>query len=531
MPMFKRRTLFLAAVAAIPPLTACDRAVRPAETNPQISLLVVSGNQQSGAAGSQLAQALIVKVTKANGVAVKGAVVNFRVTAGGGSVYAGAAQTDDRGIAQEIWTLGIRAGEPQRVEVRAVNAQGEALNYGTFTATAVPGPAARISMVRGDNQTVPPSTAVEIAPMVRVTDQFGNPSAGVAVSFTSSFGSASPAVVNTDARGLAATTWSAPFFSNNGIELTAQASGTGITGNPVVFNAFVAECGCWSFETSFPIATADLATIGVDGKLYALGGVRGNFALAMNQMYDPLTASWVAKATMPTARRSPAAAEVDGIIYVSGGINEQGRASLSSMDAYDPATDIWTPSAPMAVELQQHISAGIDGLVYVVGGLNMSNFQLNTRLEAYDPATNSWSSKAPLPSGRRWAAGAAVGGKLYVVGGYDENFEVTRTVQVYDPASNTWSSDTMPGRRVLAAAASAFGKLYVMGGQDENGTTTNSLFIYDPARRSWSTHFGMPTARYDFGAAFAGGSIFAVAGLNFSAPFSGFIDKVESFLP
>ncbi|MCG6957207.1 MAG: hypothetical protein LJF04_14555, partial [Gemmatimonadetes bacterium] len=65
--------------------------------------------------------------------------VNFRVIRGGGSVFAGSAETDDRGIAQEYWALGIDPGE-NVLEVRAVNpTTGEKEVYAEFSATGLPG--------------------------------------------------------------------------------------------------------------------------------------------------------------------------------------------------------------------------------------------------------------------------------------------------------------------------------------------------------------------------------------------------------
>src|SRR5216110_3307862 len=82
----------------------CERAVAPVQQIGDLRFSVVSGEGQTGAAGEQLAQPLVVKVTKPNGSPQKGQIVNFRVVAGNGSVYGGASLTDDGGLAQELWT-------------------------------------------------------------------------------------------------------------------------------------------------------------------------------------------------------------------------------------------------------------------------------------------------------------------------------------------------------------------------------------------------------------------------------------------
>src|SRR5690606_25807054 len=119
---------------------ACEEAGMPTEQplSPEpIQLCNGSGNKQTAAAGSELPNPLVVRVLTADGVPVRNQIVNFRVTKGGGSVFAGAALTNSEGVAQERWTLGSALGE-QNVEARAVDSgSGDKLLYATFAATAV----------------------------------------------------------------------------------------------------------------------------------------------------------------------------------------------------------------------------------------------------------------------------------------------------------------------------------------------------------------------------------------------------------
>lgn len=104
---------------------------------PPVHLDVLAGNHQSAPAGTELPAPLVVRVTDENGDPAGGRIVNFRVTAGGGEVFAGVALTDSRGIAQEWWTLGPTPGSPQEVEARAVDGEtGDPLVFATFEATA-----------------------------------------------------------------------------------------------------------------------------------------------------------------------------------------------------------------------------------------------------------------------------------------------------------------------------------------------------------------------------------------------------------
>jgi hypothetical protein len=116
-------------------LAACDD---PAVTGPigPVQLSVVSGDGQTGPAGQQLPDPLVVRVEDSRGKGVRGQIVNFRVVEGGGSVFAGASITNKDGIAQEKWTLGMTG--PQQVAARAVDTEtGEELTFAVFDATVV----------------------------------------------------------------------------------------------------------------------------------------------------------------------------------------------------------------------------------------------------------------------------------------------------------------------------------------------------------------------------------------------------------
>jgi alpha-tubulin suppressor-like RCC1 family protein len=134
----------LAVLASLDALlfTACNPEKQLSPTSgPAFSMQIVSGDLQSAPAGAELLNPLVVKVVDAAGRAVGGQLVNFRVTSGSGSVFAGSSLTDIAGIAQERWRLGTNPADSQRVEARAVdNATGAKVTFAIFKALVKPGP-------------------------------------------------------------------------------------------------------------------------------------------------------------------------------------------------------------------------------------------------------------------------------------------------------------------------------------------------------------------------------------------------------
>lgn len=141
---------------------------------PPAAMLIVSGDLQTAAVGTELPAPVVVKVTDAAGIPVKNQIVNFRVVAGGGSVFAGAALTNDAGEARERWTLGTVAGADQRLEARAVDPDtGDPLVFAVFRATAAPGAASQ--MVLTTNAAGAASgAAFTTQPVVTIRDAAGN---------------------------------------------------------------------------------------------------------------------------------------------------------------------------------------------------------------------------------------------------------------------------------------------------------------------------------------------------------------------
>ena len=171
---------------------ACNEVTSPRMRSPGVSLVIVSGEGQSGVVGTELAQPVVVKAVDAKGKAEPGMVVNFVVTSGGGRVYSGSAITDAQGVAADYWTIGTSTRVLQRLEVRTVHSDGTKEVLGAFTANPLPGAPASLTIVNGGySQWRRAGSAVLRSPSVRVDDQYGNPVGGVVVNFAVASGGGS----------------------------------------------------------------------------------------------------------------------------------------------------------------------------------------------------------------------------------------------------------------------------------------------------------------------------------------------------
>lgn len=222
-----RYTPFLGLLAAAT-LVSCgsDNLVLPSEGEPA-GISVVAGNEQSGRVGEMLADPLILQVTDASGRPVAGATVEVELDGTLDTV-----RTGNDGRASAEVALGSSVGElTGHARVVAPEAPGPIQT--TFTATAVSASANGLTLVSGDSQTGPAGTALPDPLVVKVTDGFGNPVAGVTVAWAAvGGGSVSASETTTDAAG--STSVTRTLGPAAGPQSTTATSG-GLAGSPLTF--------------------------------------------------------------------------------------------------------------------------------------------------------------------------------------------------------------------------------------------------------------------------------------------------------
>ncbi len=219
--------------------------------SPAASLVLVSGNNQTGAAGQPLANAFTVKVLDSSGNPVSGVSVTFSVTAGGGTLSASSVLTDNQGLASTVLTLGSSAGT-NTVVASSGTLAGSPITF-TASASAASSQPANLVMVSGNGQTGAAGQQLPGALTVKVTDANGNPVSGVSVTFsvTAGGGTISAASATTDSQGLASTRLT--LGASAGTNTVVASSGT-LAGSPITFNETGAASGssqttvAWSLQ-------------------------------------------------------------------------------------------------------------------------------------------------------------------------------------------------------------------------------------------------------------------------------------------
>ena len=174
------RHLLTGALCGLLSTALCLLAVVPAQAQ---TITISSGNNQTGQAGTTLANPLVVRVKGRTGGPLVGVTVTFAVTSGGGSLSAFSANTAGNGTASTQLTLGPAAG------INTVSATAANVGSVSFTETALAGAA--------------PATKLALTPVS------ANTQTGAAISYTATI---------QDANSNTATTATNPItFSASGV--------------------------------------------------------------------------------------------------------------------------------------------------------------------------------------------------------------------------------------------------------------------------------------------------------------------------
>lgn len=208
---------------------------------PQTAAIIqmVSGNDQTGTAGSLLPEELVVKVMDNQGGAVIAYPVEFSVVSGAAMISGESSLTvltDAQGLARAALTLGTTAGT---ISVTARTAPLTTLV--PFTARSISGAAYRMTAQSGFAQSGAPGKTLPSPIVASVCDSFGNPVAGYAVLFRvvsggGTLAGASEQVVISDAAGNASAFWTLGRYLGalNQLVISGTNSESALAGAPLL---------------------------------------------------------------------------------------------------------------------------------------------------------------------------------------------------------------------------------------------------------------------------------------------------------
>ena len=247
-------------------------------------------------------------------------------------------------------------------------------------------------------------------------------------------------------------------------------------------------------------------------------------ALASAQIYNPVSNTWAATASMSTGRDNATATLLgNGTVLVAGGqyIVKESSGGVTSAEIYDPATGTWHSTGTMPTGHGLATASLLpDGRVLVAGGAPLSGCCGGiVAADLYNPSSGTWQAAANMNFPREAPASVVLpNGTVLMTGGYEG---ITPTpylasTEIYQPATNTWTPgpDMNQGRGNHTATLLPDGQVLVAGGYaaQPEGSISATAELYSPGTPPAPVVTGISPAS---GPA-AGGTAVTVSGSNLS---------------
>lgn len=241
------------------------------------------------------------------------------------------------------------------------------------------------------------------------------------------------------------------------------------------------------------------------------------------QVYLPDTSFWENQANMNVTRAYFPAVLANEKIYVVGGIISNAGGIFSYTDKieqYDPGLDTWTVAGTLPLPMGGMAVAELDGAIYIIGGVTDGPGNATAKVYRFFPATGTFDADtiAQLPAPRAFLSASVAGGKIYAIGGATGFFNAIRNeVYVYDPTLNTWT--TLPVGLTVARAAhtsvAVGNKVYIIGGTTAWTNSLSSVEVYDADNSAWTDNAeSLSQSRASHGSAVLSDIIYALGGIK-----------------
>lgn len=271
----------------------------------------------------------------------------------------------------------------------------------------------------------------------------------------------------------------------------------------------------WREMASLTTPREQMAVVGWDDEIYAIGGVSKNGVSNSVEKYSLASNSWATLQSKPTAVYAAGAAVLGGKVYVPGG-QEADKGPSMKLEVYDPRTNHWEEKAPLPTPLAKYGIAAYEGSLYLFGGWDGTK-DTNIVLR-YNPNNDNWTELTPLPKARTSSSAIVLGDSIFIVGGTFEG-QPSLDHEVYSPnldngSDDPWSRQFSLDDDVQFIGGQAISGTLFLFSVDKNGNIQIQNFA--PQSNMWSTRTEEPVIvpAKQSQVASLGGHIFFLGGID-----------------
>ncbi|OMO78064.1 Kelch repeat type 1 [Corchorus olitorius] len=215
------------------------------------------------------------------------------------------------------------------------------------------------------------------------------------------------------------------------------------------------ESNQWTSHPPLQQKKGSFSVLSLEGRMFAFGGGNGIECFSEVEMFDPnigrliYAMPWVDRegvGCLLTIKRliryrfAPAAAEVNGTLYVAGGYN--GKEYLKSIERLDPRGHSWEQLGSMSTKRGCHSMVVLNEKLYAIGGFDGTG--MVSTVEVFDPRAGSWIMESPMNYSRGYFGTVVIEDEIHVIGGLESDKQVLDNAESYRIGQgwqvNNWNS-------------------------------------------------------------------------------------------
>ncbi|MDP8237727.1 MAG: kelch repeat-containing protein [Candidatus Hatepunaea meridiana] len=181
---------------------------------------------------------------------------------------------------------------------------------------------------------------------------------------------------------------------------------------------------------------------------------------------------------------------------------------------------IWQETTPMHHCRIGHAAAVSEGRIFVFGGMQNERRQILSSVEVYIPGDGQrgdWREVASIPEPLYKPAAVAFGRHIYLIGGLTTNYELNNRVYLYDSVEDSFRVvGRMPEPYLYGhAAVRVERRILVIGGMVDEGDYHSEGKWLTPGNMAWEDGPELINPRAHFGLTERNGDVYAIGGLFF----------------
>jgi len=221
---------------------------------------------------------------------------------------------------------------------------------------------------------------------------------------------------------------------------------------------------------------------------------------------------WIETTSMHHPRIGHAAAVLEGRIYVFGGMQDERRRFLSSVEVYIPGNGQhgeWSEVASMPAPLYKSVAVASGRYIYLIGGLT-TNHELNRIIYIYDSDEDSFRVAGRMPEPYLHGHSAVrVERRILVIGGMVNERDYNREGKWLTPGNMAWEDGPeLINPRAHFGLTERRGNIYAIGGLFFGPVNRVEMLRGD----RWIACAPLPTARGGLDVSFLNDTLIVAAG-------------------